>query len=156
MGCLFCNIQSNLHQTNFNVRIVGKHCLSIEDQFPVSKGHHLIIPHRRVNSIWELTDEELMDVFTVMVETKNWIVDIYNPDGFNIGINQGDAAGQTIPHLHIHIIPRYRGDVANPKGGVRGVIPWKQEYVPLFTGDEETEDDPYGVLGALEARRWKM
>lgn len=108
--------------------IKGKYAFSAFDQFPVSKGHCLIIPNRHVNNIFELADCELMDLYAVLNDTKNYIDSLYSPDGYNIGINMGEAAGQTVPHLHIHLIPRYNGDVKNPRGGVRGVIPNKQSY----------------------------
>ena len=123
---------------------MGEHCVSILDQFPVSEGHCLIIPKRHVGTIDDLTDAELKDVYTILHQTKILLIETYTPDGFNIGINEGSAAGQTVPHLHIHLIPRYKGDVFDPTGGVRGVIPSKQSY-KLYTGDEDYEPDPYGI-----------
>lgn len=108
--------------------IVGEHCVSILDQFPVTEGHCLVIPKRHVSSIDDLTDRELKDLYVVIQQTKHMLCEVYQPDGFNIGINEGEAAGQTVEHLHIHIIPRYEGDVVCPCGGVRGVIPSKKEY----------------------------
>ena len=135
-SCIFCNPSK--------VIVNGQYAYSRLDEFPVSKGHCLVIPKRHVKTLWELTDEELKDLYTVMKQTDDWIFEWYHPDGENIGINEGYAAGQTVEHLHIHIIPRYQGDVSDPTGGVRGVIPWKQRY-KLYTGDEGFESDPYGI-----------
>lgn len=119
-NCIFCNPT--------NILINGEYAYSRLDGFPVSEGHCLVIPKRHVSSIDELTDSELKDLYVVMNQTKTLLRETYQPDGFNIGINEGEAAGQTVEHLHIHIIPRYEGDVVCPRGGVRGVIPGKKEY----------------------------
>ena len=140
-NCIFCK--------PINVIVNGQYAYSRLDEFPVSNGHCLIIPKRHVKTIWELTDEELKDLYTVMKQTDDWIFEWYHPDGENIGINEGEVAGQTVEHLHIHIIPRYEGDVIDPTGGVRGVIPYKQKYKksdPKYYGDDDTDDDPYGIL----------
>lgn len=140
-NCIFCKPT--------NVIVNGQYAYSRLDEFPVSNGHCLVIPKRHVKTIWELTDEELKDLYTVLKQTNDWIFEWYHPDGMNIGINEGKAAGQTIDHLHIHIIPRYEGDVIDPTGGVRGVIPHKQKYKksdPKYYGDDDTDDDPYGIL----------
>ena len=126
--CPFCKIWESNGSHSFKVLVVGEHCVSILDQYPVSEGHCLIIPKRHVGSIVELDDMELKDLYTVLHQTKTLLIETYLPDGFNIGINEGEAAGQTVPHLHIHLIPRYEGDVVCPRGGVRGVIPSKKEY----------------------------
>lgn len=125
--CIFCN------NKDFEYIIINEHSFSIKDQYPVSDGHCLIIPKRHVQTIWELSDEELKDLYDTLLKTKQTLESNYNPDpnkpdGYNIGINQGEAAGQTVLHLHIHLIPRYEGDVVCPRGGVRGVIPSKQFY----------------------------
>jgi len=100
----------------------------ILDRFPVSEGHCLIIPHRVYSDYFESTEEEIIGLQKLVIETKKIIDEKYRPDGYNVGINCGEVSGQTIPHVHIHVIPRYRGDMDNPKGGVRGVIPSKQKY----------------------------
>lgn len=102
---------------------------AIYDKFPVSSGHTLIIPKRLVKTWFEASLEEQQDLFNLVNQVKS-ILDIkYNPDGYNIGINSGLAAGQTVFHLHIHLIPRYLGDVKDPRGGVRYVIPEKANYL---------------------------
>ena len=119
-NCIFCNPT--------DIIINGEYTYSRLDEFPVSEGHCLIIPKRHVSSIDDLTDCELKDLYVVLQQTKHMLCEVYQPDGFNIGINEGEAAGQTVEHLHIHLIPRYEGDVVCPRGGVRGVIPDKKEY----------------------------
>ena len=101
---------------------------SFYDKFPVSKGHALVVPKRFVSNYFELTLKEQTACWIVVNKVKAILQEKYNPDGFNIGINIGEKAGQTINHVHIHLIPRYDGDVEEPSGGVRGVIPNKQKY----------------------------
>jgi diadenosine tetraphosphate (Ap4A) HIT family hydrolase len=120
--CIFCNLSSE--------RIIAENelCLAIRDGFPVSEGHTLIIPKRHVADYFDLTPNEIAAMQTMMKEIKCQLDNKLHPDGYNIGINVNAAAGQTVFHVHMHLIPRYIGDVANPKGGVRGVIPGKQKY----------------------------
>ena len=101
---------------------------AIEDKFPVSKGHSLIIPKRKVENYFDLNFQEQSACWFMVNRVKEDLIKDYNPSGFNIGINIKEAAGQTVPHCHIHIIPRYKNDVENPRGGVRGVIPKKKDY----------------------------
>ena len=100
----------------------------IYDGFPVSEGHCLVVPHRVYANYFDSTQEELDGLHALVVETKSLLEEEYSPDGYNVGINCGEAAGQTVPHIHIHVIPRYRDDMDDPRGGVRGVIPLKQKY----------------------------
>ena len=102
--------------------------LSFFDGFPVSPGHALIIPRRHVASFFDLTQDERQDMFNMVDDVKRILDDRFHPDGYNLGVNIGEAAGQSIFHVHLHLIPRYSGDVPNPRGGVRGVIPHKQSY----------------------------
>lgn len=101
---------------------------SFYDKFPVSKGHSLVVPKRLVSNYFNLTLKEQTACWIVANKVKTILQEKYNPDGFNIGININADAGQTIWHSHIHIIPRYNGDVENPRGGIRGVIPSKKDY----------------------------
>lgn len=101
---------------------------AIWDRFPVTPGHALVIPNRLISVWWEASDEEQVDLLHLLREVRLLIEEKYEPDGFNIGINVGEAAGQTINHLHLHLIPRYSGDVSDPRGGVRHVIPSKGNY----------------------------
>jgi diadenosine tetraphosphate (Ap4A) HIT family hydrolase len=98
------------------------------DKYPVSSGHLLIVPYRHIASYFDATVEEKRDLLDSIEQAKVFLEKQYSPDGYNIGINCGVAAGQTVMHLHIHLIPRHKGDVDDPTGGVRGVIPSKQKY----------------------------
>ncbi len=100
----------------------------IRDAYPVSPGHTLIIPRRHVGSFFELTADERGSLLGLLEAAKRELDDACRPDGYNIGINDGPAAGQTVPHLHIHLIPRYQGDQPDPRGGVRWVFPDKAKY----------------------------
>jgi len=100
----------------------------IRDGFPISPGHTLIIPKRHLASFFELTNSERQALFDLLEQAKTDIDKEFSPAGYNIGINDGAAAGQTVPHLHIHLIPRYEGDVADPRGGVRWIFPDKADY----------------------------
>tara|TARA_B100000242_G_C42693314_1_gene324542 strand:+ start:131 stop:505 length:375 start_codon:yes stop_codon:yes gene_type:complete len=100
----------------------------VEDIYPVSKGHMLIIPHREYQDYFQSTLEEFTGLNELLIQAKNYVQEKFSPDGFNVGINCGENAGQTVMHMHIHLIPRYKNDVDDPRGGVRGVIPSKQKY----------------------------
>lgn len=121
--CPFCLVEQERE-------IIASSSLSIAffDGFPVSPGHTLIIPRRHVASFFDLTEEERQDLLSLLDRVKGIVDEKYHPDGYNIGVNVGAAAGQSVFHVHMHLIPRYVGDVQNPKGGVRGVIPAKQKY----------------------------
>ncbi|MDZ7807408.1 MAG: HIT family protein [Gracilimonas sp.] len=101
---------------------------SIYDKFPVSKGHALVIPKRKSANYFEMTDKEKTACQIMVERVKDILTKKYNPDGFNIGFNMNEAAGQTVFHTHIHVIPRYKGDVENPRGGIRNVIPGMGDY----------------------------
>jgi diadenosine tetraphosphate (Ap4A) HIT family hydrolase len=98
------------------------------DGYPVSTGHCLIMPRRHVAEYFQATAEEKTAIWALVDEMKVIIDQECQPDGYNVGINIGESAGQSVPHIHVHIIPRYEGDMENPRGGVRGVIPGKQKY----------------------------
>ncbi len=100
----------------------------IFDKFPVSKGHCLIVPNRIYSDYFDSTEEEIIGLNNLLFKTKKYLDEKFNPSGFNIGINCGKVSGQTVDHLHIHIIPRYPKDVDDPTGGIRCVIPNKQKY----------------------------
>ena len=101
---------------------------AIYDNFPVSLGHSLVIPKRLVSNYFDLTFHEQIGCLYVLNRVKSKLEKLYSPDGFNIGLNIGASAGQSIYHSHIHVIPRYKGDVEEPRGGIRCVIPSKQKY----------------------------
>lgn len=100
----------------------------IEDIFPVSPGHLLIISNKLRENYFELSPEEKMNLPMAIDQAKLLIARKYSPDAYNIGMNCGEAAGQTVFHFHCHLIPRYKGDIEDPRGGVRGVIPSKMGY----------------------------
>lgn len=122
MNCPFCNlsdVRCVLTTRSFN---------AVRDSFPVSRGHTLLVPKRHVASVFDLDDEESREIWSAVAQVRRQLQQEFNPDGFNIGVNDGIAAGQTVPHAHIHIIPRFTDDVPDPRGGVRWVIPTKADY----------------------------
>lgn len=119
--CPFCNLERQKI-------IESKMSFAIYDGFPVNEGHTLIIPKRHTSNYFDLPLEEQIDCIELLNRVKKILQEKYNPDGFNVGINVNESAGQTIPHVHIHLIPRYIGDVEEPRGGVRGVIPERRSY----------------------------
>lgn len=121
-ACPFCALPES------RVIFANHQAVAVADGFPISPGHTLIIPRRHVESIFELNAEEVNALIMLLAEAKNVLADEQKPDGFNIGVNDGPAAGQTIPHLHVHLIPRFIGDRADPRGGVRWIIPEKADY----------------------------
>jgi len=121
-ACLFCAIPRE------QILIDGKIAVAARDSYPVSKGHTLIIPRRHVASFFNTTEEERQSMLKLLDEVKAMLDSEHKPDGYNIGINNGPAAGQTVMHLHMHLIPRYAGDRPDPRGGVRWVIPEKAAY----------------------------
>lgn len=121
--CMFCNLSEDKE-------IIAENDLAIAfyDGFPVNPGHSLIIPKRHVANYFDLTAEECAAMQDLLKTVKKKVEDRFHPDGYNIGVNVNAAGGQSVFHVHMHLIPRYLGDVDNPKGGVRGVIPSKQKY----------------------------
>lgn len=108
--------------------IPGKLGFAAWDRHPVNEGHFLVIPFRHFESYFDIREDERTELWSLVSEGQKIVQEKHNPDGYNIGINVGRWAGQSIFHLHIHVIPRYQGDVENPKGGVRGVVPHKRHY----------------------------
>jgi diadenosine tetraphosphate (Ap4A) HIT family hydrolase len=102
--------------------------LAVADAFPVSPGHTLIIPRRHVTSFFDLTEYEVAALHKLLRRVKNRLDRDLKPQGYNIGINIGPVSGQTVAHAHVHLIPRYTGDVADPVGGVRNIIPGRGRY----------------------------
>ncbi len=103
-------------------------CYARLDSYPISKGHLLIIPIRHEPSFLLLTAEEQAAALDLLSQARSKLDSDFHPDGYNVGINVGEAAGQTVAHAHIHVIPRYTGDVMDPRGGIRFVIPEKAKY----------------------------
>lgn len=122
MECVFCTLPGE--------RIIASNACGfvIRDNFPISPGHTLVIPRRHVASFFETTSLERDALLSLLDAAKARLDLEMAPAGFNVGINDGVAAGQTVPHLHLHLIPRYAGDRADPRGGVRWIIPEKADY----------------------------
>ena len=108
--------------------LTSKFAFALYDKFPVNKGHALIIPNRHVVDYFDLNEMEKAACWKLVDHVKTHLQKEFEPDGFNIGINCGATAGQTVWHVHIHLIPRYAGDMEDPRGGVRGVIPERRRY----------------------------
>lgn len=122
LECPFCSVPKG------KILVESEFFILRYDEYPVSNGHVLVIPKRHITSLFDLTEQEFLDLHHFIQRARVLSYQIYDPDGFNIGVNDGSAAGQTIEHLHIHIIPRYVGDVEHPAGGIRHLMPNKVEY----------------------------
>ena len=118
--CIFCQMKDYILENEL--------AYAIYDKYPVGKGHMLFIPKRHVKDFFDITKEEREAIFELKKEKKKLLDKKYSPDSYNVGINCGEHAGQTIMHVHVHLIPRYIGDMKDPTGGVRGVIPEKMKY----------------------------
>jgi diadenosine tetraphosphate (Ap4A) HIT family hydrolase len=120
--CPFCAITAD------RILRQGEHAVVIRDGFPVSPGHTLVIPRRHVASFFDVAEAERAGMMSLLAAARDDLEREFHPAGYNVGINDGAAAGQTVPHLHIHLIPRYAGDRDDPRGGVRWVLPDKAAY----------------------------
>jgi diadenosine tetraphosphate (Ap4A) HIT family hydrolase len=120
--CPFCPMETN------RIRVESEFAVAFLDGFPLTEGHTLVIPKRHVASLFELSDEEQAAVWTLVAQVRASLVAELRPDGFNVGLNDGTSAGQTVMHAHVHVIPRRNGDVTDPRGGVRWIIPDKARY----------------------------
>jgi len=123
-SCIFCNPESNRELITESAMFY-----SIYDKFPVSEGHSLIIPKNHITNYFKLSQHEYYASFLVLNRVQGIIQKKFKPNGFNIGLNIGETAGQTIDHIHIHLIPRYIGDCENPVGGIRNIFPLKANYI---------------------------
>lgn len=121
-NCPFCQPESQVIIQRF------QHCYAIRDRFPVSPGHILVIPYEHTLDWFTASEDVRLDIMKSVQILKEHLDSQFAPGGYNIGMNCGELAGQTVMHLHLHLIPRYSGDMADPRGGVRGVIPSKQKY----------------------------
>ncbi|HHY69000.1 MAG TPA: HIT family protein [Bacillota bacterium] len=122
MYCPFCNPEQ--------VVVSNELAYAIYDKYPVSPGHMLIITKRHTPDIFSTTPEERQAMYEIIEKCKSILDEEKSPDGYNVGINCGKPAGQTIFHVHVHLIPRYKGDVENPRGGVRRVVPHRHTPMP--------------------------
>lgn len=144
LNCPFCNVAPE------RIAFSWSHGHGIWDGFAVSPGHLLIIPHRHAATWEDLTPEERMSVWSAVDDAMSTIRKKHSPAGFNVGFNLGEAAGQTVFHFHLHVIPRYEGDVPDPRGGVRHVIPAKANYLATTASTDADQqrlikgaDDPF-------------
>jgi diadenosine tetraphosphate (Ap4A) HIT family hydrolase len=122
LTCPFCNPSPE------DIVLENDLCYARYDKYPVSPGHLLLIPFRHIPALFDATDEEQIALLALVREAKTLLDGRLHPDGYNVGVNVGTAAGQTVMHLHVHLIPRYAGDVEDPRGGVRGAIPERRKY----------------------------
>jgi diadenosine tetraphosphate (Ap4A) HIT family hydrolase len=120
--CIFCNLRDEriIYECN--------HTIAFIDTYPASPGHTLVVPKRHIPTYFDASEDEILAIGKAVQICKEFLDKEFNPDAYNIGINNGEAAGQSIKHLHVHIIPRYKGDVEDPKGGVRWILKNKANY----------------------------
>ncbi len=151
MGCPFCEVDAGA------LVFASPAIIALRDRFPVSVGHTLVVTRRHAETYFDASDEERAALWRAVESVRSDLLKLLpTPAGFNVGFNAGAAAGQTVPHLHVHIIPRYLGDVDDPRGGIRGVIPSRQKYgapsaagletLPGFVSGEEQH-----FVGALRS-----
>lgn len=126
-ACPFCHMEPS------RILVEGPLHIVIRDGFPITHGHTLIIPKRHVWSFFDCTETERIALLGALDSIKKELDQTHSPVGYNIGINDGPAAGQTVAHLHIHLIPRYTGDQADPRGGIRWIFPDKANYWDIPT-----------------------
>lgn len=130
--CPFCSLSS------LDVVASSTHSLAIRDAYPVSQGHTLVVPRVHVLSLVHLPGPAQSDLLRLAFKVRQDLQAELAPHGFTIGLNDGEAAGQTVPHAHIHVIPRWMGDVPDPRGGIRWVLPEKADY---WVDQRKAEDD---------------
>jgi len=120
--CIFCNLRDEriIYECNYTIAFI--------DTYPASPGHTLVVPKRHMPTYFDASEDEILAIGKAVQICKEFLDNEFNPDAYNIGINNGEAAGQSIKHLHVHIIPRYKGDVEDPKGGVRWILKNKANY----------------------------
>jgi diadenosine tetraphosphate (Ap4A) HIT family hydrolase len=120
--CPFCHLEKS------RITLENDCSAAFPDAYPVAEGHTLVVPKRHVAGLFDLPEEEQAAIWSLVAQVRGKLMDELQPDGFNVGVNDGPAAGQTVPHAHVHVIPRRTGDVADPRGGVRWVVPAKAPY----------------------------
>jgi diadenosine tetraphosphate (Ap4A) HIT family hydrolase len=121
-SCPFCHVEES------RIIVENETAVVFPDAFPVADGHVLVVPKRHVASLFDLSDEEQISIWKLVALVRGKLVSELHPEGFNVGVNDGVAAGQTVLHAHVHLIPRRTGDVANPRGGIRWLVPTKARY----------------------------
>jgi diadenosine tetraphosphate (Ap4A) HIT family hydrolase len=123
MACVFCR-----RLAGGDLVAENELAVAFLDAFPLSPGHCLLLPRRHEADFLALRTEEQEAVWALVAPVRRHIEASGRPDGYNLGINVGEAAGQTVAHAHLHVIPRYKGDVADPRGGIRWIIPARARY----------------------------
>lgn len=121
-SCPFCALEPS------RIIIESKSAIAFRDAFPLTEGHTLVVPRQHVDNIYALSAEEQADLWAFVAEVRHLLAKELNVNAFNVGVNDGAAAGQTIEHAHVHLIPRRTGDVDDPRGGIRHIIPGKARY----------------------------
>jgi diadenosine tetraphosphate (Ap4A) HIT family hydrolase len=128
--CPFCSLSPE------SILDESPHALALLDGYPVARGHTLVVPRRHVASVFDLSPEEWADLWVLVRRVRLRVQALLDADGMNLGVNDGAAAGQTVGHAHVHLIPRHIGDVPDPRGGVRRVIPERADYWSARAPDE--------------------
>ena len=123
-ACPFC------HLSKEQIILENELALAFYDKYPVQQGHMLIIPKRHAPTYFDATPEEIAAIHQLAHEGKAWLDKKFQPQGYNLGVNIGYYGGQTVMHLHLHLIPRYPGDIEDPRGGIRKAIPNLVPYPP--------------------------
>ncbi|WP_062050474.1 HIT family protein [Bacillus sp. JCM 19034] len=136
MTCPFCNYDY------LNIELKNEVAIAFFDKYPVQKGHLLIVPKQHVESYFDASTLQIMAIHELIQEGKSLLDEQFAPDGYNIGINIGAYGGQTINHLHFHLIPRYKGDIDDPRGGIRKAIPNLVPYPVLEDAEEDKREIP--------------
>jgi diadenosine tetraphosphate (Ap4A) HIT family hydrolase len=121
-SCAFCSLKASRKW------IENGHAIAFLDAYPITDGHTLVVPRKHVASIYELSTDEQSAVWNLVAEVRQRLLTGLKPDAFNVGLNDGLAAGQTVEHAHVHVIPRRKGDVPDPRGGIRWIIDEKANY----------------------------
>ena len=121
--CVFC--KKSFQKKAF---LNSENFFAVFDSYPVNRGHTLIIPYEHIENLWQVGEDKGNELLSFIKKVKSYLDKKFSPDGYNLGINNGSVAGQTIFHLHIHLIPRYAGDQKDPRGGVRKIFPKKAKY----------------------------
>lgn len=116
-NCIFCKIINDK-----NYLFENDLAVAFLDNSPVSLGHMLVIPKRHARTYFDLTEEEIKAMFDLSLKVKEYLDNLYHPDGYNVGFNIDECGGQSVFHCHMHVIPRYRSDVENPRGGIRKIL----------------------------------
>jgi diadenosine tetraphosphate (Ap4A) HIT family hydrolase len=124
-NCPFCDLPQTRKW------LESEYAIAFMDGYPITEGHSLVIPRKHVASVFDLSQHEQTALWAMVADARSKLMELHSVEAFNIGINDGIRAGQTIPHAHIHVIPRREGDVQDPRGGVRWVVPDKADYWTL-------------------------